>query len=165
MGSLASTNNISAYAETVARTPEDNIFLNHIGDGCGSQLYYVTVHVPLSCWPFGTSRFWFAFSDKSHLCEGQQQIGLAPLHGKAGVHTPASEAAPQANQGTMQQKIPCTWCPEAPVWGHREITQGQTWGRGLVTLVGDAAHPTTPALGQGGCMALEVGIPRPFAES
>lgn len=30
-----------------------------------------------------------------------------------------------------------------------------TWTDGRVTLVGDAAHPTTPALGQGGCMAIE----------
>lgn len=29
------------------------------------------------------------------------------------------------------------------------------WGRGRVTLLGDAAHPCTPNLGQGGCMALE----------
>lgn len=29
------------------------------------------------------------------------------------------------------------------------------WGRGRVTLVGDAAHPTTPNLGQSGCMAIE----------
>ena len=29
------------------------------------------------------------------------------------------------------------------------------WGRGAVTLLGDAAHPCTPNLGQGGCMALE----------
>jgi 2-polyprenyl-6-methoxyphenol hydroxylase-like FAD-dependent oxidoreductase len=29
------------------------------------------------------------------------------------------------------------------------------WGQGLVTLLGDAAHPCTPNLGQGGCMALE----------
>ena len=28
-------------------------------------------------------------------------------------------------------------------------------GRGMVTLLGDAAHPCTPNLGQGGCMALE----------
>jgi 2-polyprenyl-6-methoxyphenol hydroxylase-like FAD-dependent oxidoreductase len=30
-----------------------------------------------------------------------------------------------------------------------------TWSRGRVTLLGDAAHPTTPNLGQGGCMAIE----------
>jgi len=31
----------------------------------------------------------------------------------------------------------------------------QRWGVGRVTLLGDAAHPCTPNLGQGGCMALE----------
>lgn len=29
------------------------------------------------------------------------------------------------------------------------------WSKGNVTLIGDAAHPTTPNLGQGGCMAIE----------
>jgi 2-polyprenyl-6-methoxyphenol hydroxylase-like FAD-dependent oxidoreductase len=31
----------------------------------------------------------------------------------------------------------------------------QTWSRGRVTLLGDAAHATTPNLGQGGCQAIE----------
>jgi 2-polyprenyl-6-methoxyphenol hydroxylase-like FAD-dependent oxidoreductase len=30
-----------------------------------------------------------------------------------------------------------------------------TWSKGRVCLLGDAAHPTTPNLGQGGCMAVE----------
>jgi 2-polyprenyl-6-methoxyphenol hydroxylase-like FAD-dependent oxidoreductase len=29
------------------------------------------------------------------------------------------------------------------------------WGRGAVTLLGDAVHPMTPNLGQGGCVAIE----------
>lgn len=31
----------------------------------------------------------------------------------------------------------------------------QNWSKGKVLLIGDAAHPTTPNLGQGACMALE----------
>lgn len=35
----------------------------------------------------------------------------------------------------------------------REHVRG--WSKGQATLLGDAAHPTTPNLGQGGCMAME----------
>lgn len=35
----------------------------------------------------------------------------------------------------------------------REPTR--TWGNGHLTLLGDAIHPTTPNLGQGGCLAME----------
>ncbi len=31
----------------------------------------------------------------------------------------------------------------------------KTWSRGRVTLLGDAAHPMTPNMGQGGCQAIE----------
>jgi 2-polyprenyl-6-methoxyphenol hydroxylase-like FAD-dependent oxidoreductase len=31
----------------------------------------------------------------------------------------------------------------------------RNWGTGRVTLLGDAIHPTTPNLGQGGCLAME----------
>jgi 2-polyprenyl-6-methoxyphenol hydroxylase-like FAD-dependent oxidoreductase len=31
----------------------------------------------------------------------------------------------------------------------------KTWGAGRMTLLGDAIHPTTPNLGQGGCLAME----------
>jgi 2-polyprenyl-6-methoxyphenol hydroxylase-like FAD-dependent oxidoreductase len=39
--------------------------------------------------------------------------------------------------------------------GARDLAPTRSWGRGLVTLLGDAAHSCTPNLGQGGCMALE----------
>jgi 2-polyprenyl-6-methoxyphenol hydroxylase-like FAD-dependent oxidoreductase len=32
---------------------------------------------------------------------------------------------------------------------------GRQWGHGRVTLIGDAAHPVQPNVGQGGCMAIE----------
>ena len=31
----------------------------------------------------------------------------------------------------------------------------QVWGKGRITLLGDAVHATTPNLGQGACQALE----------
>lgn len=39
--------------------------------------------------------------------------------------------------------------------GARDCAPLRRWGKGRVTLLGDAAHPCTPNLGQGGCMALE----------
>jgi 2-polyprenyl-6-methoxyphenol hydroxylase-like FAD-dependent oxidoreductase len=39
--------------------------------------------------------------------------------------------------------------------GARDFAPLRRWGDGMVTLLGDAAHPCTPNLGQGGCMALE----------
>jgi 2-polyprenyl-6-methoxyphenol hydroxylase-like FAD-dependent oxidoreductase len=36
-----------------------------------------------------------------------------------------------------------------------DLPAQQPWGLGQVTLLGDAIHPTTPNLGQGGCMAIE----------
>lgn len=32
---------------------------------------------------------------------------------------------------------------------------GPVWGRGRATLIGDAAHPVHPSIGQGGCMGIE----------
>jgi 2-polyprenyl-6-methoxyphenol hydroxylase-like FAD-dependent oxidoreductase len=34
----------------------------------------------------------------------------------------------------------------------------EVWTKGRVALLGDAAHATTPTLGQGGCMAIEDGV-------
>ena len=39
--------------------------------------------------------------------------------------------------------------------GARDCAPLPRWGKEMVTLLGDAAHPSTPNLGQGGCMALE----------
>jgi salicylate hydroxylase len=40
-------------------------------------------------------------------------------------------------------------------WGLRDREPLKTWTAGCVTMLGDAAHPMTPFLGQGACMAIE----------
>ncbi len=40
-------------------------------------------------------------------------------------------------------------------WGLRDREPLKTWTLGRVTMLGDAAHPMTPFLGQGACMAIE----------
>lgn len=40
-------------------------------------------------------------------------------------------------------------------WGLRDREPLRTWTLGRVTMLGDAAHPMTPFLGQGACMAIE----------
>ncbi len=39
-----------------------------------------------------------------------------------------------------------------------DLPRRETWGVGRVTLLGDAAHPTAPTLGQGACLAIEDGV-------
>jgi salicylate hydroxylase len=43
-------------------------------------------------------------------------------------------------------------------WGLRDREPLQTWTRGRVTTLGDAAHPFLPFLGQGACIAIEDGL-------
>lgn len=52
-------------------------------------------------------------------------------------------------------------------WGLRDREPLATWTVGRVTMLGDAAHPMTPFLGQGACMAIEDAflLSRAFAAS
>lgn len=43
-------------------------------------------------------------------------------------------------------------------WGLRDREPLQSWVTGRVAMLGDAAHPMTPFLGQGACIAIEDGL-------
>jgi salicylate hydroxylase len=48
--------------------------------------------------------------------------------------------------------------PDLFKWGLRDREPLRTWTSGRVAMLGDAAHPMTPYLGQGACMAIEDGM-------
>ena len=55
----------------------------------------------------------------------------------------------------IPQLIAATEPEEIVKHGAYDSAPLRCWSKGRITLMGDAAHPCTPNLGQGGCMALE----------
>lgn len=51
--------------------------------------------------------------------------------------------------------VDATDCQDIMQHDARDRPPLRTWGRGHVTLLGDAAHPITPNVGQGACLAIE----------
>jgi len=101
-----------------------------------------------------------------------QRFGIGPVGlGRTGWWATANERADAAEIPSERQRKLLTlfagWCE--PVRALIAATPAETilhtaaldrppskqWGAGRMTLLGDAIHPTTPNLGQGGCMAIE----------
>ena len=93
----------------------------------------------------GHRRFtWYATANVSHNhfdSAGGRKRELQQLF--AGWHTPVADFLEATPENDILKN------------GARDCAPLRKWGKGLVTLLGDAAHPCTPNLGQGGCMALE----------
>jgi salicylate hydroxylase len=60
--------------------------------------------------------------------------------------------------GPVRELIAAIPGPDLFKWGLRDREPLEAWTRGRVTMLGDAAHPMTPYLGQGACMAIEDGM-------
>ena len=99
---------------------------------------------------------------------GGSQFGVWPC-GEGQLYWFLTQNSPQGTRKTKTDAVAVCRDWAAPV---REIIEGTredailqndiidrpplaTWGRGNVTLLGDAAHASTPNLGQGACQALE----------
>jgi 2-polyprenyl-6-methoxyphenol hydroxylase-like FAD-dependent oxidoreductase len=99
------------------------------------------------------------------------EFGHVPLGGEhtywfATERSPEGESAPggelaylQSKYGAWADPIPALLATTDPNDVLRndlyDRTEARQWARGSVVLVGDAAHPMRPHLGQGGCQGLE----------
>jgi 2-polyprenyl-6-methoxyphenol hydroxylase-like FAD-dependent oxidoreductase len=93
----------------------------------------------------GADRFtWYASanteSDHVDSPEGRQQELLDLF---AGWHEPVETLISGTEESTILKS------------GAYDLAPLKRWGQGRVMLLGDAAHPCTPNLGLGGCLALE----------
>lgn len=95
--------------------------------------------------PMGRGRvFWYATANAPEGSLGEQEGWKRELLGKfRGWHSPIPE---------LLEATECEAILKHEIMDRRAVRK---WGEGRVTLLGDAAHPTTPNLGQGACMAIE----------
>jgi 2-polyprenyl-6-methoxyphenol hydroxylase-like FAD-dependent oxidoreductase len=98
---------------------------------------------------------------------GVGPVGLGRTGWWATANEPLGTPEPPSEHAAKLSRLFEAWC--APVNELIKATPSEsilrnaaydrpaspTWGRGRVTLLGDAVHPMTPNLGQGGCMAIE----------
>ena len=103
-----------------------------------------------------------------------QRFGIGPVgNGRVGWWATANAAKEQHSARDMQSQLlrlfkgwhkPAVHLIEATPSDHILTTPAfdreanSTWGNKRITLLGDAIHPTTPNLGQGGCLAMEDSI-------
>jgi 2-polyprenyl-6-methoxyphenol hydroxylase-like FAD-dependent oxidoreductase len=66
------------------------------------------------------------------------------MHLFSGWHRPVAELVEATQEGSILR---------TDIYDREPL--GERWGEGRVTLLGDAAHPMTPNLGQGACQAVE----------
>ncbi len=93
----------------------------------------------------GGDRFtWYATAntDSGHIDSSEGRQGEL-LRMFAGWHEPVERLIGATDEGSILKN------------GAYDLAPLKRWGRGRIMLLGDAAHPCTPNLGLGGCMALE----------
>ena len=93
----------------------------------------------------GGDRFtWYATAntDSGHIDSSEGRQGEL-LRMFAGWHEPVERLIGATEEGSILKN------------GAYDLVPLKRWGHGRIMLLGDAAHPCTPNLGLGGCMALE----------
>ena len=88
--------------------------------------------------------YWFAVAGRADMPRPAESVSKRALLDQ---FSHFYKPLPEFIEATAEADILLT-----PISDREPATQ---WGRGHVTLLGDAAHPMTPNMGQGGCQAVE----------
>jgi 2-polyprenyl-6-methoxyphenol hydroxylase-like FAD-dependent oxidoreductase len=98
--------------------------------------------------PIGGNRiYWFATGNvPAGLEQTPEQRKAFLLERFRGWHAPVERLIDRTPAGEILLNDICDLAPMA------------SWSRGRAVLLGDAAHPTTPNMGQGACMAIESSV-------
>jgi 2-polyprenyl-6-methoxyphenol hydroxylase-like FAD-dependent oxidoreductase len=89
---------------------------------------------------------------------GLGPVGLGRLGWWASANSPNTDELPRLFEGwhrSVVELIEATPSSSILKTIASDRPSSKIWGRGRMTMLGDAIHPTTPNLGQGGCLAME----------
>jgi 2-polyprenyl-6-methoxyphenol hydroxylase-like FAD-dependent oxidoreductase len=89
---------------------------------------------------------------------GLGPVGVGRLGWWATANTPHTDELPQLFEGWQRpvlELIEATPPSSILRTTASDRPPSRVWGRDRITMLGDAIHPTTPNLGQGGCLAME----------
>jgi 2-polyprenyl-6-methoxyphenol hydroxylase-like FAD-dependent oxidoreductase len=110
----------------------------------GSTLLSIGSGTQFGAWPCGAGQLYWFLTQNAPAGRTQTKADAVALcrHWAAPIPEIVEGTAEDAiHQSDIFDRPPLSW-----------------WGRGRITLLGDAAHPATPNLGQGACQALEDAI-------
>ncbi len=117
-----------------------------------NEAFFSMLHgVQVGFFPFGRKgqTYWFACpnasKEEAHLYQKQQH--------RASLNSIANKLPLKFGKIIAGTKI-----EQVIIGDIADRPPNKNWGKNGVTLLGDAAHPTTPNLGQGACMAIEDAI-------
>ena len=107
---------------------------------------------------FGKVGWWCSVNKSRETLALNNGRAVAPHADSPEVHPTAREHLAQLFNGWCEpvveliQMTPAASLIRNPVFDRSPVRK---WGAGSLTLLGDAIHPLTPNLGQGGCLAIE----------
>ena len=104
--------------------------------GCGQRFGIVPIH--------GNRVYWYA---TDNVPEGQREPPLETKTRLTRLFADWHEPIPELIRSTAEDTI-----LRNDIYDRDPV---ERWGSGRITLLGDAAHPMTPNLGQGACQAIE----------